>query len=78
MSAHMAHRHYGLRGTKPPRIDTGSAPSGAWSGGAFVGMILIILIVLGVVLYELSKIVSDTANTTTPAPSTVGQETQRP
>ena len=47
---------------------TGPARAGAWSGSAFIGAIVVILIVLGVILYGLSKTITDTANITTSAP----------
>jgi hypothetical protein len=71
----MTHRHYGVRGRKPPATDTGPTPGGALSGGAIIGMILI---VLGVVLYGVSKTVTDAVNTTTSAPRTTGQAAPAP
>jgi ABC-type Fe3+ transport system permease subunit len=76
----MTHRHYGVRGRKPPAPDTGPTPGGVLSGGAIIGMILIILIliVLGVVLYGVSKTVTDAVNTATSAPRTTGQAAPNP
>jgi hypothetical protein len=66
----MTRRHYGIRVPKPRPTYTGPARAGAWSGSAFISVIVVILIVLGVILYGLSK---TTANTTTSAPHTTGQ-----
>ena len=60
----MTRRHYGIRVPKPRPTYTGPARAGAWSVSAFIGAIVVILIVLGVVLYGVSKIVTDVANTT--------------
>jgi hypothetical protein len=60
----MTRRHYGIPVPKPRPTYTGPARAGAWSGSAFIGAIVVILIVLGVVLYGVSKIVTDVANTT--------------
>ena len=57
----MTHRHYGLRWTKRPWTDTG--PTGE-SATPFVVGIVAMMIVLGVVLYGISKTVIDVANTT--------------
>ena len=64
----MPHRHFGipLRTKRRPTY-TGPGPAGALSGSAFVGAILVILIVLGVVLYGVSKIVADADDPTTSA-----------
>jgi Na+-transporting methylmalonyl-CoA/oxaloacetate decarboxylase gamma subunit len=48
------------------------------SGGAIVGGIVVILIVLGLVLYGMSKIITDAANTATSAPLTTGQGAAAP
>ena len=74
----MTRRHYGIRVPKPRPTYTGPAGAGAWSGSAFIGAIVVILIVLGVVLYGVSKTVIDTANTTTSAPPTTGHGTRAP
>jgi hypothetical protein len=60
----MTRRHYGIRVPKPPPTYSGPARAGAWRGDAFIWAIVVILIVLGVVLYGVSKIVTDVANTT--------------
>jgi hypothetical protein len=70
----MTHRHYGVPVAKPPTY-IGSTRAAAWSGGAFIGPIAIILIVLGVVLYGVNKIVPDAANSTTSGPRTTSAET---
>ena len=59
----MPHRHWGIRSTKPP-VPAGPTPAAGWSGGAFVSIILVITIVLGIVLYAVSNTVTDVANTT--------------
>jgi hypothetical protein len=59
----MAHRHYGLRKTQPPASNTGPAPSGALSGGAIVGSIVAIVIVLSFIAYEVTKFVAHAGNT---------------
>ena len=74
----MTHRHYGLRVPKPRPRYTGPARAGAWSGSAFIGAIVVILIVLGVILYGVSKTVTDAVNTTTSAPHTTGQGSPGP
>jgi hypothetical protein len=68
----MPHRHWGVRATKPP-VPLGPPPAAAWSGGAFVGIIVVIMIVLGVALYAVSNTVTDVANTAASAPPTTGQ-----
>jgi hypothetical protein len=74
----MTRRHYGIRVPKARPTSTGPDRAGAWSGDAFIWAIVVMLIVLGVVLYGVSKIVTDVANTTTSAPPTTGQETPGP
>ncbi len=70
----MPHRHYGVRHwTKPPANDTGPAPGSEWSGSAIIAGVVILLIVLGVVIYGVSKTVTNVANTTASAPRTTGQ-----
>ena len=69
----MAHRHYGLRETKPPATDAGPVPFDAWSGRGIIAGIVVVLIVLGIILYVVTKTVTDAANTTTSAPRTTGQ-----
>jgi hypothetical protein len=72
----MTHRHYGVPVSKPHPTDTGPTRAAALSGGAFIGGIVVVMILLGVVLYGVSKIVRDAGKTTTP--STIGQGAQRP
>ena len=67
----MAHRHYGLRRTKPPATDTGPAPGSVWSG-SIVGVV-VLLIVLATVIYGVSKTITDVATSTASAPRTTGQ-----
>jgi hypothetical protein len=74
----MTRRHYGIRVPKARPTSTGTDRAGAWSGDAFIWAIVVILIVLGVVLYGVSKIVTDVANTTTSAPPTTGQGSPGP
>jgi hypothetical protein len=74
----MTRRHYGIRVPKPRPTYGGPARAGAWRGDAFIWAIVVILIVLGVVLYGVSKIVTDFANTTTSASPTTGQGTRPP
>jgi hypothetical protein len=66
----MARRHYGLRQTKPA-TDRGEAAR--WSSNAFIWGIVVLMIVLGVALYGVSKTVTDAVNTTASAPRTTGQ-----
>jgi hypothetical protein len=73
----MTRRHYGIRVPKA-RPTSAVQRAGAWSGDAFIWAIVVILIVLGFVLYGVSKIVTDVANTTTSAPPTTGQGTRAP
>ena len=74
----MTRRHFGIRVPKPRPTYTCPARAGAWRGDAFIWAIVVILIVLGVVLYGVSKIVTDVANTTTSAPHTTGQGSPAP
>jgi hypothetical protein len=74
----MTRRHYGIRVPKPRPTYTGPARAGAWRSDTFIWAIVVILIVLGVVLYGVSKIVTDVANTTTSAPHTTGQGSPAP
>ena len=76
-SAHMTHRHYGVRETKPA-TNRGQALAGAWSGNAFIWGIIVIIVVLGVTLYGVSKTVTDAVNTTASAPRTTGQGSPAP
>jgi hypothetical protein len=74
----MAHRHYGLRKTQPPASNTGPAPGGALSGGAIVGSIVAIVIVLSFIAYEVTKFVAHAGNTTTSAPGRAGEASRAP
>ena len=65
----MAHRHYGLRRTKPPATDTGRAPGSVWSGSAIIVGVVVFLIVLATVIYRVSKTITDVANSTASAPA---------
>ena len=69
----MPRRHFGIPLRTQPRPTYSSlTAAGAWSGGsAFTVAIVIILMVLGVVLYGLSKIVGK-ADTATSVPQTTG------
>ena len=68
----MPHRHWGVRATKP-LVPPGPTSAAAWSTGAFIGIIVVIIIVLGVVLYAVSNTVTDVANTNAGEPPTTGQ-----
>jgi hypothetical protein len=74
----MTRRHYGIRVPKARPTSTGPDRAGAWSGSTFIGAIVVILIVLSVILYGVSKTAIDTANTTTSAPHTTGQGSPGP
>ena len=74
----MTRRHYGIPVPKPRPTYTGPARAGAWSGSAFIGAIVVILIVLGIMLYGVSKTVTDAVNTTTSTPHTTGQGSPGP
>ena len=63
---HMTHRHFGVPGSKSRRTYTGHRAA-AWSGGAIIGGIIAV-IVLGFVVYEVTKIVTHAADTTTSVP----------
>ena len=69
----MAHRDYGLGETKPPPTVGGPLPSDAWSGRAIIAGVVVVLIVLGLMIYGVSKTVTNAVNTTTSAPRTTGQ-----
>jgi hypothetical protein len=45
----------------------------AWSGGAIIAAVVVVLIVLGLMIYGVSKAVTNDVNTTTSAPRTTGQ-----
>ena len=72
----MTQRHYGLRWTKRPRTNTKA--SAGESAMPFVVGIVAMMIVLGLVLYGVSKTVSNVASNTTSAPLTTGEGLQRP
>jgi hypothetical protein len=72
----MAHRHYGLRRTNPRDTYT-PARGAAWSGRAFIATILVIMIALCILLYGVSKTITDAGNTTTSVPRTTGEGTAR-
>jgi hypothetical protein len=74
----MPHRHYGVPTAKRRPTYSGPTRAAAWSGGAIVGGIIAIVMVLGFVAYEVSKIVTHASNTTTSAPPTTGQGTRAP
>jgi hypothetical protein len=73
----MVHRHYGLRTTKPRDPAQGSLAPDPGAADAFIRAIVIVMLVMGVTLYELSATFTDTANTTTSAPSAIGQGAQQ-
>jgi hypothetical protein len=64
----MAHRHYGIPVAKPRPTYSGPTRAAAWSGGAIVGAIIASVIVLGFILYEVTKIVTHAVDTTTSVP----------
>ena len=72
----MTRRHYGIRVPKPRPTYTGPARAGAWSGSAFISVIVVILIVLGVILYGLSKTI--TASRTSSIPTRARSSLARP
>ena len=71
----MTHRHYGIHVAKPRPTYTGPTRAAAWSGGAIVGAIIASVIVLGFVIYEVSKIV---AHASTTASSAAGMSWRTP
>jgi hypothetical protein len=75
-SGHMTHRHYGVPVPKPRLTYTGPTRAAAWSGGAIVGAIIASVIVLGFVVYEVSKIVA-AAHDRPREPSTVEERGRR-
>ncbi|MFZ2139301.1 MAG: hypothetical protein WAV78_20610 [Xanthobacteraceae bacterium] len=62
-----SHRHFGVPGSKARRTYTGHRAA-AWSGGAIIGGIIASVIVLGFILYEVTKIVTHAGDTTTSVP----------
>ena len=71
----MTHRHYLVRVEKPA-TNRGEAPP--WIGNPFLWDIVVVMIVLGVPLYGVSKTVTDAVNTTASAPRTTGQGSPAP
>ena len=69
----MTHRHFGLPGTKPRDTYTSPSRPGSLSATAFMSGIVVIMIALGVILYGVSKTITDAANTATSAPRTTGE-----
>jgi hypothetical protein len=69
----MTHRHYGLRGTKPPENDTRLRSAGAWSGRTIVIGVVVGLMLLGALLYRLGTNVNDVANTSASASHITGK-----
>jgi hypothetical protein len=69
----MTHRHYGVPVAKPRPTYSGPTHAAAWSGGAIVGAIIAVVIVLGFVVYEVSKIVTYAGNAKPSAPRTTGE-----
>ena len=63
----MTHRHFGVPVSKSRRTYAGHRAA-AWSGGAIIGGIIASVIVLGFILYEVTKIVTHAADTTTSVP----------
>ena len=69
---HMPHRPYGIPSPKPRPTYSGSTRA-AWSGGAIIGGMILMVIVLGFIMYEITKIGSHARNPATTAPHTTGQ-----
>ena len=81
--AHMAHRHYGLRKTKPPATVGGPLPSDAWRTRTAHSMTIRGPDSPGSTprsgrAYGVSKTVTDAVNTTASAPRTTGQGSPAP
>ena len=74
----MTHRHYGVPAAKPRPTYSGPTRAAAWSGGAIVGAIIAVVILLGFAVYEVSEIVAYPDNTATSAPRTTGDENRPP
>jgi hypothetical protein len=66
----MTHRNY-LARVQKPATNRGEAPS--WIGNPFLWGIVVVMIVLGVTLYGVSKTVTDAVNSDASAPRTTGQ-----
>jgi hypothetical protein len=62
----MTHRHYGVPVAKPRPTYSGPTRAAAWSGGAIIASV----IVLGFILYEVTKIVTHAGDTTSSVPRT--------
>ena len=62
----MPHRHYGVPIAKRRPTYSGPTRAAAWSGGAIIASV----IVLGFILYEVTKIVTHAGDTTTSVPRT--------
>jgi hypothetical protein len=73
----MPHRHYGIPILKLRPTDSGPTRAAAWSRGAIIGGIMLFVIVLGLMIYGVSKIVAHAGNITTSAPHTTGEENSR-
>jgi hypothetical protein len=54
----MTHRHYGVPVATPRPTCSGPTRAATWSGGAIVGAIIASVIVLGFILYGVTKIVT--------------------
>jgi hypothetical protein len=74
----MTHRHYGVPAAKPRPTYSGPTRAAAWSGGAIVGAIIAVVILLGFAVYEVSEIVAYPDNTATSAPRTTGDGNRPP
>ena len=59
----MTHRHYGVPVSEAAPDLLGPTRAAAWSGGAIVGGIIASVIVLGFIVYEVSKIVAHAGTT---------------
>jgi hypothetical protein len=66
----MTHRHYGIPVAKPRPTCSAPTRATAWSGSAIIGGIIASVIVLGFILYEVTKIVTHAVDTTTSVPRT--------
>jgi hypothetical protein len=74
----MPHRHYGIPVGKPRPTYLAPTRAAAWSGGAIVGAIIAVVIVLGFVVYEVSRIVAHASTAATSAPRTTGHGSRAP
>ena len=70
MRALLAHRHYRLWMTKPRDTPQGQL---AQRPNALIRAIVIVVLIVGVILHELSATVTDAANTTTSAHGIIGE-----